>query len=58
VTASFPEVVTSFEDMPGSFALDGELVPFTAEGRPRPFQALQAMAPKRGNGIVALARKV
>ncbi|MEO7092868.1 MAG: hypothetical protein ABI175_06430, partial [Polyangiales bacterium] len=42
VTPAFPEVVASFELMPGSFALDGELVPFTAGGRPRPFQALQA----------------
>jgi DNA ligase-1 len=42
VTAAFPEVVASFETMPGSFALDGELVPFSPDGRPRPFQALQA----------------
>jgi DNA ligase-1 len=41
VTASFPEVVDAYGFVPGSFALDGELVALAPDGRPRPFQALQ-----------------
>jgi DNA ligase 1 len=40
VTASFPEVVSSFAGTKGEFILDGEAVPF-ADGRPLPFQLLQ-----------------
>jgi DNA ligase-1 len=42
VTAAFPEVVSGFLAAEGDFALDGELVALSEEGRPRPFQALQA----------------
>jgi len=42
VTTAFPEVVEAFRAADGNVALDGELVAMTPEGRPRPFQALQA----------------
>ncbi len=42
VTGSFPEVVEALAKIPGSFAVDGELVAVHADGRVRPFQALQA----------------
>ncbi len=42
VTDAFPEVVSAFLTADGDFALDGELVALNDDGRPRPFQALQA----------------
>lgn len=42
VTSAFPEVVEAFRFVPGSVALDGELIATHPSGRPRPFQALQA----------------
>ncbi|WP_394843633.1 ATP-dependent DNA ligase [Pendulispora brunnea] len=42
VTTAFPEVVNAFRAIEGDVALDGELVVMTPDGRPRPFQALQA----------------
>ena len=42
VTAAFPEVVEAFRFVPGSVALDGELIAVGEGGGPRPFQALQA----------------
>ncbi|MEO6573919.1 MAG: hypothetical protein ABIP89_08775, partial [Polyangiaceae bacterium] len=42
VTGAFPEVVAGFLEAEGDFALDGELVCLKDDGRPRPFQALQA----------------
>ncbi len=41
-TTAFPELVDAFRFVPGSVALDGEIVALTKDGRPRPFQALQA----------------
>lgn len=40
ITASFPEIVKSFSDIPGSFLLDGEIVPYK-EGKILPFSELQ-----------------
>ena len=40
ITASFPEVVVSFERGEEDFVIDGEAVPFVG-GRPLPFQLLQ-----------------
>lgn len=42
VTESFPEVVEALAMVPGSFVVDGEIVAVHADGRVRPFQALQA----------------
>ena len=42
VTDAFPELVSGFLTAEGDFALDGELVALNEQGRPRPFQALQA----------------
>lgn len=40
ITASFPDIVNSFSDIPGSFLLDGEIVPYK-EGKILPFSELQ-----------------
>lgn len=42
VTATFPEVARALAGVRGTVVLDGEIVAVTAEGRSRPFQALQA----------------
>jgi DNA ligase-1 len=41
ITDAYPEIVDAFRFVPGSIALDGEIVAVTRELRPRPFQALQ-----------------
>jgi len=41
MTAAFPELVEAFQPGMGGVALDGEIVAVGANGRPRPFQALQ-----------------
>lgn len=41
VTAAYPEIVEAFQLVSGDVALDGEIVAIGAEGRPRPFLALQ-----------------
>ncbi|MGZ3424752.1 MAG: ATP-dependent DNA ligase, partial [Polyangiales bacterium] len=41
ITDAYPEIVDAFRFVPGSIALDGEIVAVTREMRPRPFQALQ-----------------
>ncbi len=42
VTASFPEVTAALSTLPGRLVMDGEVLAVTADGGPRPFQALQA----------------
>jgi DNA ligase-1 len=42
VTAAFPEVVEALPALPRPVVLDGEVLAVSADGRPRPFQALQA----------------
>ncbi len=42
VTKSFPELARAFEGVKGPLVVDGEIVAVTAEGKIRPFQALQA----------------
>lgn len=42
VTATFPEVTAALRTLPGRLVMDGEVLAVTAEGGPRPFQALQA----------------
>jgi DNA ligase-1 len=42
MTAAFPEVAEAFQFATGSVMLDGEIVAVLPDGRPRPFQALQA----------------
>jgi DNA ligase-1 len=46
VTDAFPEVVEALAAAAGPVVLDGELVAVGAEGRPRPFQSLQARLKK------------
>ena len=41
VTGAFPEVAAAFEGHARELVLDGEILAVTADGRPRPFQALQ-----------------
>jgi DNA ligase-1 len=41
-TTAFPEIVDAFQFVPGGVVLDGEIVALAEDGRPRPFQALQA----------------
>jgi DNA ligase-1 len=42
ITDAYPEIVEAFRFVPGSIALDGEIVAVTRDLRPRPFQALQS----------------
>ncbi len=42
MTTAFPEVADAFRFATGGVALDGEIVAVLPDGRPRPFQALQA----------------
>jgi len=42
VTESFPEVAEAFAAFATDLVLDGEILSIAADGRPRPFQALQA----------------
>jgi DNA ligase-1 len=41
VTESFPEVAAAMKNAKGDLVLDGEILAIQADGRPRPFQALQ-----------------
>jgi DNA ligase-1 len=50
VTAAFPEVAVALAHLPRDVVLDGELIAVDDEGRPRPFQALQARLGRRGGG--------
>lgn len=47
VTAAFPEVVAAVAGLPRAVVLDGEILAVTADGKPRPFQALQARLGRR-----------
>lgn len=47
VTPAFPEVVEALKALPRPVVLDGEILAVTADGKPRPFQALQARLGRR-----------
>lgn len=56
VTATFPEVVSALAALPGRVVLDGEVLAVTADGGPRPFQALQARLGRTAPDAAALAQ--
>lgn len=54
VTVSFPDVVQQLRGLGRRVVLDGEIVAVAANGRPRPFQALQARLGRTNLDVTAL----